>query len=79
MSVSKIKQRLETHTHQLQVCIIRKEGVKGGEVRRGKNEGKVCVEREKKSKREREGGLEVTFLYWIRRDPMDWIKVGVFI
>lgn len=38
-----------------------------------------CVEREKKNEREREGGLEVTFLYWIRRDPMDWIKVGVFI
>ncbi len=38
-----------------------------------------CVLSERKRMREREGGLEVTFLYWIRRDPMDWIKVGVFI
>lgn len=38
-----------------------------------------CVLRERKRMREREGGLEVKFLYWIRRDPMDWIKVGVFI
>lgn len=54
MSVSEIKQEIgEAHTHQLQVCIIRKEGVKGGEVRRGKNLGKVCVEREKKNKRGR--------------------------
>lgn len=75
MSVRKIRDRRHTHTQTsyAEVCIIRKDEGKGGEVWKGKNGGKACNERG------RDGGLEVTFLYWIRRDPMDWIKVGVFI